>query len=286
MWRRIALVAAAVLLLGQSPAVRFPPGTFQNRAALDGSASAACVPGTNATNFLARASGLDAAHIEAYCVLINGLDTDGLFTSFDALYMFATDTTGNAVLSLINATYNATLNNGPTFAANAGYTGNGSNMEISSGYSPLSAGGNYSQNSAQFFCWSNTSAKDGAGICGQLSVDNIYIIPRYTDDNSYGSLQSTAGVGPVASTDGKGMFAVNRNGTAQTLYKNGSSIGSNVDTSIPFVSANTLDGLQNGFGHSSSQVMAMGFGSTLNSTQHGNLYTRVHTYLQTIAGIP
>src|SRR5450432_1150166 len=64
-----------------------------------------CTPGTQATNFLARTSGLNATETYAYCVMINGLVSDGIITGtmngansgsgacgslLDALYILAT----------------------------------------------------------------------------------------------------------------------------------------------------------------------------------------------------
>src|SRR5882757_8185192 len=100
---RIALAIWATLALtiganSQGPSFGFPPGTFQNRAALD--TVSGCSPGAEATSFLARTSGLDAAHTGAYCVLIDGLVTDSVYSILDGLYVFATADTTTALLNL------------------------------------------------------------------------------------------------------------------------------------------------------------------------------------------
>jgi hypothetical protein len=94
---------------------------------------------TQATNFLARATGMDSTHNTAFTTMICGLVTDGVITGsmsgsatsgaaacgslLDILYIFATDTNPHSLLNLCSKSFTATVNTSPTFIANAGWTG-------------------------------------------------------------------------------------------------------------------------------------------------------------------
>lgn len=246
-----------------------------------------CSPGSEATAFLARTSGLNGTHTDAYCVLINGLVTDGIFAKQDAIYIFATDTSGNALLSLVSATYNGTATGAPTFTADAGYTG-ASGKYIDTNFNATTAGTPlFTRNSASAWAWSNTSAQSAGPAFGVVTGASVtYIIPRFTDDKFYASTADGA-FQFVASTDGSGMFAANRTtSTANQKYKNGASVQTNTDISVALQNTNLAIMRGQTGAAFTGQIMAAGFGQSLSSTEHGNLYARVHTYLQTIAGIP
>lgn len=236
------------------------------------------------TAFLARTSGLNAAHTNAYKALINDLVADGVFAKLDALYMFATDTSTNALLSLVSATYNATVSGTPTFTADAGYTTGTSNL-VSTGFNPSSASSpKFTQNSASAFGWSNTTGQVNGSIIGQITTGVLYLYPRHTTDQIFYGLNDST-FAAVASTDGSGFFAGNRTSSSATqMYKNGSSIASATPTSVAVGNAIVCFGRGNGADWT-GQVMAGGFGQSLSGTEHANLYARIHTYLQTIAGI-
>lgn len=260
-------------------------GLIAGRGALD-AAAAGGGDAAETTAFLARTSGLDTPHTNAYKTLINGLVTDGIFAKQDAIYIFATDTTTNALLSLVSATYNATETNAPTFTADAGYTG-ASTKYITTNFNPTTAGSpKYTQNSASAWVWSNTSASQATAAWGADTGSGVhYIYPRSTGDVSYYGPNDGAYI-TTANADGKGLYAANRTASnAWQSYKNGSAgTGGTTASAAPqnlnftFLKGDNL--------YWTGQAMAGGFGQSLNATEHANLYARVHTFLQTIAGIP
>ena len=77
---------------------------------------------SQATTFIARTSGLSGTESAAYTAMICGMVTDGTWTLFDALYIFATNTTTSANLNLVSTNYNITVGVAPTFSADHGYT--------------------------------------------------------------------------------------------------------------------------------------------------------------------
>jgi hypothetical protein len=57
------------------------------------------------TAFLARTTGLDATHTNAYKALINGLVADGVFAKLDALYICAAQDLATARLNLVSSSF-------------------------------------------------------------------------------------------------------------------------------------------------------------------------------------
>ena len=122
---------------------------------------------TESSNFLARTSGLNNTHKTRYDALISGLVTDGDYTKLDVLYVWATDTTTNALLNLApNASYNGTVVGTPTsFTADVGYTGDGSTFAIDSHFNPNTASSpQYTQNSASLGAYVLTNVTSGGSI--------------------------------------------------------------------------------------------------------------------------
>jgi hypothetical protein len=241
---------------------------------------------TESSDFLARTSGLNDTRKTAYDTLITGLVTDGIFAKQDVIYIFATDSQSNALLNLVSATYNGTATGSPTFTADAGFTG-ASGKYVDTNFNPTTASSpKFTTNSASAWVWSNTSGVIAAYAFGRVSGSGTtYIAPRYTGDVFYVGTNDSA-YRNSASTDGKGMTAANRSGASATQrYKNGSSTGTNADAANAFANTNLAFLRGDGTAYT-GDVMAGGFGQSLDATEHANLYSRVHTYLQTIAGIP
>ena len=73
-----------------------------------------------AAAFLARTSGLNATHTNAYTALINGLVSDAIWAKLDVLYLFATQDQTTALLNLVSASFTAVIHGAPPFAADNG----------------------------------------------------------------------------------------------------------------------------------------------------------------------
>jgi hypothetical protein len=245
---------------------------------------------TNASAFLARTSGLDTTHINAYTDLINGLDTDGLFSKFDLLHVYATQDSTTAKLNLVSSSYPATTVSGPpTFTTDRGFT-SASGGYFNTGFNATTASSpKYTLNSAHLSVWSLTSSQFSADVLG--IANSAIINPRFTDNNGYHNVNG-AGGSAVASTDGSGHFTANRSASnALQAYKNGSSILSNsaASTSLSNNVIFTLAG-NNGAGSptfpvNACQTAAVSIGSSLNSTDATNFYNRLRTYM-TAVGVP
>lgn len=240
-----------------------------------------------AVAFLNRvAAGQTDARQWYYNQCIARLMYHGIWTKLDGLYLFAAAEQATALLSLVSATFNATAINSPTFAANVGFTGNGSSSYIDLNYNSLSGGGLFTQNSLSIFAWSNTAAQQAAGDVGNPAAGagaHTGFLIRFTDNNLYGNCAgSTYNTGV---TDGSGLFHLSRTASnAYAQYRSGVSLATSAGASAALQNATLQIGSENG-GFSTRQWIAGGIGGGMTATDATNLYNTLRAYLQKVAGI-
>jgi hypothetical protein len=283
----ITVVVTATNAEGSTPATSAAVGPIA--AASDAAAT---------TAFLARTSGLNATHTNAYKALINGLVADGVFAKLDALYLFATQDTTTARLNLVQNNFNCTLTNTPTFTADRGYTGGagGSAPYLDSGFSPITSGGSFARNSACLGIWTITAASDttgnySGGLTSGATVDTS------VSNNTFGTGIAGTINSPFGTPDTEvagtkfGCLLVNRSGaSAVQLYKNGVSVDTATTSSVDPTGVDTLTFLTRHLGGgnnqpSDEQMGAGFFGGSLNATEQGNLYTRLGAFLMAVGAI-
>jgi hypothetical protein len=289
-------ILALCLCLSVSPALAGSMTLLGVGAPVVSGGGGSCVS-TQGNNFLARTSGLDGTHTTAYCTMIDGLVSDGVWAKLDALYIFATNSSANAILNLIGNSNNA-VNHSATFTANAGFNGNGSSTYVDTTVDPT-ATVQYTQNSAHFSVWGNsTSPSASGGRAGYLdggATKGTYIGIGDAGSTSLGGINNAFGRDLNSSGVGnqKNHILINRSASnARQLYISGSSAASDalVSSTIP-TGITFWVGCRN-FGSSTNactdaQFMMASVGASLNSgSDAANFYARVHAYLQTIAGIP
>lgn len=259
---------------------------------------------TESNNFLDRTTGLDSTHIDAYDDLICGLVTDGNFTDFDALYIFATEDETTALLNLIQDAYNATVANGPiTFTAdegfsNTGTTGSGSPY-IRLNFNPaVDTGENYQQNDASILYW--FYIEDGSNGSGAAPVfgmedtgDKTYGIPNYLGTNNGYNQVNGATNNPVATAIGaaptlRGLWHVVRDGASSVkVYLNGALEDTGTDSSAS--PENDMFVCLRGGGAfvSSVGVVSMcGFGGAMDATAVDEVNDRMVAYLTAVGAFP
>lgn len=264
---------------------------YQARPCFDAAASAG--DSTAATAFLARTSGLDGTHTNAYKALLNGLTTDGLFNSdgtsnyFDALYVYATADATTSLLNLCRATYNSTNAASSTFTADSGYAGGGLNtaFDATTATSP-----NFVQNSAHLALWNLTNITTSVSTMGNSATgvsgeSNLFI--KLTADNNFYARLNDAGAGGVAISDPRGLLIGTRTSSSNIdHYLNGASLGA-VTNSSSAPAAGSLNVMRAGAGTSDTvhTIAAASIGGALNSTQAAAYYSRMRTYM-TAVGVP
>jgi hypothetical protein len=224
--------------------------------------------------------------------LINGLIEDGIFELLDRLWVFAQPTEAEELVDLV-AGATATAVNSPTFIANQGYAGDGATSYIDSLFNPITAGGNYLQDSATAGAYvrNNRTTPDNTTVLGLAGAGDILLSPL---GNNFGGsdfiyeVNSTTAVGShPAETSTRASWLMTRTGAAASAaYKNGTSLDTDTASSGAITSANIFIFAFNNGGtpqrFSSDQVAAVYFGAGFNDIQAANLMARLNTYMTAI----
>lgn len=247
-------------------------------------------PSAEATAFLARTSGLDATHVNAYTALINGLVADGIWSKLDILHVYATQDTVTAKLNLVSASYPVVLaGSGITFTADRGYDNTPQLGWMDTSFNPTTASSpKYALNSAHESFWNLTNVSVSNHACGTGGPPYCVVSPRLTNLTLI-AINDGSGLN-VASSDGRGHFIGTRTSSVATAgYKNGSSImssGALSSTVIPnlnfYVLAVNAGGSPLG---SNTQGAMYSVGSAMSSAEALAFYNRLRTYM-TAVGVP
>lgn len=263
-----------------------------------------CTPGTPATNFLARTSGLSGTETDAYCVLINGLVTDSIITGnlsgatgcgtvLDGLYMFATKNTTEANRNLCGTSFGITVGGSPTFTADRGYTGDATTAFLDTGYQLLTGGGNFAESSGAVgacilnarttaLLYTAVGAEESTGSTSQtfIILNGLQGLFRVNSDN---------GVAPVI-TSSQGTWISSRTASnLTTAYLNGASIGTSAQAGQARAAANLyfLATNQAGVGaiaFSGDQIGAGFLGAGLDATKAAAISSRISAFITSVGG--
>jgi hypothetical protein len=216
---------------------------------------------------------------------IVSLKAAGVWTKLDAFYMTAAETSQAARLNW-KAPSVATLSavNSPTFTIDRGYQGDGVSAHLDNGVL-VTAGANYSLNSASVLGWVNTSSTGngrsevGAGGTGTLSLNS-----RAGSGNPSIAINDNTG-GGIAVPTSVGLTAGTRTTAANTnIYKNGVLLGAITPASTAMPTGN-MTVLKNGSTNfSPRRVAAAAIGGALTDADHLAAYNALNTYLTAIGG--
>lgn len=235
------------------------------------------------TAFLARTSGLDATHTNAYKAMINGLVADAVFSKLDALWVTATADATTAGLNLKSSSFTLT-NNSATFTADAGYGGNGSSQYVNTNFNLSTNGVNFTQNAASLFAWSTKAGLDNGYCIGQVSPGFFTNCIQAENFGAATSMLINGGAAAGAAVaDGFGLFTgVRTSSSSVSAYRNAALNNTNAaSTSAAPASANVAF-LQDTGTFFGGGIAAAGIGGALTATDVSNLYARLHTFLNTV----
>lgn len=294
-YRAILLALVVLFCTAQAQPPGFPPGAFIGRGAIDaasGGGGRTCTDGTHSAAFVARTSGLSNAALDAYCVLINGLDTDGLFTLGDQLLVLAAPDATTAALNLLSTSFSASLSGSPTFTANAGYSKSGATSKVDTGFNASSSGTNFTQNENGALVFTLDSW--GAGVDSGSAVGYVtnasvvfFIYPHFTDNNTYMAAQTTVAQNQAYSAGGHFIgWRSSTIGNDTTYFFNNTPTAKLFFTPAALVNDNfnLLGDNQVGYRVYNGTIAAWWVGAPINNTQQANLYARLCTYLTTVHG--
>jgi len=224
----------------------------------------------------------NAARTTAIINLVSALQDAGSWSTFNGLWMFAAADTQAGKLNWISTSYPFAPNGTVSFAADRGYTGNGTNSSGTFGitYSLLSK---YLQNSASVGWWSRTAtALDKVDWGISAGDDNARGIAYNTANNMSGRINGTTTTSGGVGT-GVGLAAVNRSGaTAYQLYKNGANVANGADASTARSNNDLVLFHDKGAGWSTRQLACFWIGGSLTATQHADTYTAIAAYMTAV----
>lgn len=214
--------------------------------------------------------------------LISTLIIGGVWGDLDALYVFAAADSQAALLNWKSASYTAT-NNGASFTADEGYTGNASSAYLDTGYGP--GDDQFAQDDHSFGRFVRTAGTTGV----EVGVSNVgagnaafQIAGAITKDGLFSASKSWGG-------GRSGSFLVSRSsGTAYDAYRSSVSLGSNAEASLavtsfgPFFILAERDNAGSAGSFTDAQVSAAHFGKSLTSGQAIILQDALQAYMTEI----
>ena len=209
----------------------------QPRAQFNGCSAGFCggAPGTcpQAKTFLARTSGLSGTETAATTTLICNAVTHGWWAKCDAYWNGATNTVTTAKLNWVSTSFGLT-GTIPTFTADVGFTGNGSNSFLNTNYNASTAGGNYTLNSASLSIYiENSRAANGTYDMGVTDSTNYaFLLTNFTGGQALGEANGTGTNAGGAVASSNNSLTVSRTASnLTTTYRNGSSLGTTASAS-------------------------------------------------------
>lgn len=253
-------------------------------------------PGAAASAFLARAGVLDRKHSNAYTQLINGMVADGTWSIFDLLYIFATQNSTVALLNLVSSNFAATITGTITFAVDRGLTGTASTGSyINSNFTPSTAGGNYSLNSASAGAYNRTNrttaqAYANAGTCNTLTTSFDYLLANYTGNLYYLDINGFNGINTAAITSQGLLINVRSSNVAIAQYLNGNttpiqSSGANASVALSdqtYLVLARRDNIANDVGNSADQLGAFFLSGVLSAAQTALVSNRINSFMSAV----
>jgi hypothetical protein len=244
---------------------------------------------SDADAYIARLTGsYTETELAAINALVVSLKSNNLWTTIDVLYLFCLDNVPDSLLNIKSSSFTATRVNSMSWTARQGFTGNGTNSYLDTNFTPSTAGGNYTQNSATLAIYTPTNSQAAVyGIGGQNSntANRSYITERWTDGISYNTANAaTSGFVNVSVASSNGLTAISRtSSTALAAYRNGSSIGTASVSSVVLSSSSFFIGaLNNGgspIGLSTRLYPLAVIAGGWDATNHLNFSTAVSTIL-------
>lgn len=224
-----------------------------------------------------------AARKSAINALIADLISAGVWTLIDIFYIIAAaDSQAARINWKTPGTYTLSIGAGsPTFAADRGYTGDGTASYLSTGFDPSVNGVNYVLNTAFIGAWARAQQAASTNLVGRLGATQAMgINARSVTNNCAVQLNGAATTLSVAMSTAIGFTVAERSSSsARAIYKNGLSVATDAQAaSGPTTSAIILLA-NNGTSFSTNEIAAFAAGGSLGAAGQLALYTALARYM-------
>lgn len=230
--------------------------------------------------------------LDALNALVTSLKANSIWTSLDALWVFATN--GDSDFACYNLKDPTSFECGkvgpPIFTVNQGFKGNGSSHYLTPGFIPSTDGVNYTQNKASIGVYTLINQIDGETEigCSDNSGSVLSVLLVLLSGVNQSRLNNVSAFTTISPITTKGLIHLNRDlSTNSEMFLNGSSKGtSNVISATPpnrefNILANNFAGTPSRY---SSNELGLAFiGGDLN-TKEVLFYNAFETYMIDIQG--
>jgi hypothetical protein len=170
--------------------------------------------------------------------LKNGMGITNLSDAFDALYIFANETSEAGLKNIVKRAHDATLSTtAPAFTALEGFKGNGSSSFINSNYNPNTQKVNYSLNSASFGLYSRTDRLPASKISGVSDGNLIDLRPYFALTGQINIIR-----GFLHSTNGKDMVVNNSLGLSMIHRQTNTNINASRNATLDIARTDSTTG--------------------------------------------
>jgi hypothetical protein len=236
------------------------------------------------TQFLARITAPSAPRKAAYAALIDGLVADTVWPKITALYVQAAADSATSLINLKSSAY-PLVNHGCTFAADAGWSGNGTSAWMDTGFNPNTAAdpnmkADGSEGSIAAYIQTNDTT--GAFSYAAHTAGNVaYLWPLFAGDISSASGGGRQNATASGTTRGNALI-VRTSSSSLQIYKNGTARGTagGAATAGPSIGNFALFSVSGGTGNwLAVQMSATMLGGALTPTQALAYMSRINAYM-------
>jgi len=210
----------------------------------------------------------------------------GVWSKLDVLYMFAAADSQAAKINWKDpGTFDATAVNSPTFTADAGFTGNGTNSYVDTNFNPVSASGQMAAADAHIMAFLTTTPADVKVFVGFTADYKTFIAPNVGGTNTQYAITDNAQGGiNIANAIAATQYTATRTASnACNLYKGGSSINATstaVTASLTNSNMSICRGPAGDF--SSARVSAASAGAALTAGEVSDYYDAMLAYMEAV----
>lgn len=222
---------------------------------------------------------------------VRSLKAGGVWAKLDSLFFLAAADSQAARVDWKRPTVTATATNSPTFAADRGYTFDGSTNYLDTNFNPATQGSAITGTTGLMASYERTNLAADRYVAGVNDGTNIFeFAPRSSVDRVLGRCgnATSAAMATDAITNSQGLTVVQRVGTNAEVYKNGAALtGAALGSpSSGLPSRNFFIGCRNNAGtpaqFRATQQSAVAIGGALSASAQTAFYTTMQAYMTAV----
>lgn len=216
---------------------------------------------------------------------ILSLKASGVWAKFDLLYFFAAHAEQAGLLNWKSpGTFTCTNVSATVFAADRGFTGDGTADHLATGFIPSTHGVQFTQNSAHGGAWArnNLASSTSALLSSAGGAANAFIIPRSAGGNFIARINDLTS-STIAQSTSVGHSGANRSAAgSREFYRDGSAIGGADTTASTAVANAEIFFLRSGANFGLHEISVGHLGASLSAAEWLTLYGILLSYLQAV----